>query len=133
GGEHVAIVVDTGSASVLPPSLNYAFVQLLDPSANLVAEASNSIPQRMVGLPNVILPVDGTYTVAVRAPANYSASTGNYLVTLWDATPNVAALVINQPANGQIATPYSVDQWNFSAAAGQQITFDLLNTSAPGA
>ncbi len=133
GGEHVAISVDTGSAGVLPPQLNYALVQLFDPSTNLVAQGSNTVAQNIVGLPNIILPVDGTYTVAVRAPANHSASTGNYLVTVWDATPTVASLVVNQQANGQIATPFSVDEWNFSATAGQQIRFDLINVSGPGA
>jgi RHS repeat-associated protein len=131
-GEHVAISVDTGSASVLPPPLTYAFVQLFDPSMNLLAQASNSVPQQIVGLLNVILPVDGTYTVAVRAPATQSASTGNYLVTLWDATPNVASLVVNQQEYGQITTPFSVDEWNFSAPADEQVQFNLINAAAPG-
>ncbi len=131
-GEHVAVSVDTGSASVLPPPLTYAFVQLFDPSTNLMAQASNTVPQQVVGLVNVILPVDGTYTVAVRAPANQSASTGNYLVTLWDTTPRIASLVVNQQEYGQITTPFSVDQWNFSASADEQVEFSLINAAAPG-
>ena len=132
GGEQVVISVDTGSASVPSPSLNYAFVQLLDPSANVVAQASNAVPQQIVGLLDVVLPADGIYTVAVRAPANYSASTGNYLVAVWDATPTVNALVMNQPVNGRVQNPYSIDQWNFSAVAGQQVRFNLINVSASG-
>src|ERR1035441_1722473 len=132
GGEHVAISVDTGSASVLTPHLNYAFVQLFGPSTNLLAQASNTVAQQIIGLVNVILPVDGTYTVAVRAPANHSASTGNYLVTVWDATPTIASLVVNQQEYGQIKTPFSVDQWNFSAPAGEQVQFNLINVASPG-
>ncbi len=131
-GEQVTIVVDTGSGNVLPPRLNYAEVQLFDPSTNLLSQASNTVAGVSVVLTSAPLPTDGTYQIFVRAPANQSASTGNFLVTVWDSTKIVSSLVINQQANGQISTPYSVDQWNFSATAGQQITFDLLNTSAPG-
>ena len=130
-GEHVAITVDTGSASVLPQPLSYAFVQLLDPSTNLLAQASNTVPRQIIGLLNLILPVDGPYTVAVRAPGNYSASTGNYLVTVWDATPTVAALVVNQQEYGQITSPFAVDEWNFSAVANEQVQFNLINLSSP--
>jgi len=130
GGEHVVISVDTGSASVPSPSLNYAFVQLLDPSANVVAQASNTVPQQIVGLLDVVLPVDGIYTVAVRAPANYSASTGNYLVAVWDATPTVASLVLNQQEYGDLMSPFSVDEWTFAAGANDQVQFELLNVSS---
>jgi len=131
-GEQVVITVDTGSASVPPPSLNYAFVQLFDPSTNLLAQASNTAPQQVVALLNVILPVDGLYTLAVRAPANQSASTGNYLVAVWDATPSIASLVVNQQEYGQTTSPYAVDEWNFSASAGEQVQFNLINVSSPG-
>ena len=117
---------------MVSPQLNYAFVQLFNPSVNLLAEASNTAPQQVVALINLTLAVDGTYTVRVRAPASQSASTGNYLVTVWDSTPTVASLVINQQEFGQITTPYSANQWDFSATAGQQIQFDLINESAPG-
>jgi RHS repeat-associated protein len=132
GGDYVTILVDTGSASVPSPPLKYALVQLFDPSSNILAHASNTVAQQIVGLTNIILPVDGTYTVAIRAPLNQSASTGNYLVTAWDAPPRIASLVVNQQAYGQITTPFTVDQWNFSASAGEQVEFNLLNAGAPG-
>ena len=44
----------------------------------------------------------------------------------------MASLVLNQQENGQIVTPYSVDQWDFSVTAGQQVAFDLVNESSPG-
>ena len=42
-------------------------------------------------------------------------STGNYLVTVWDVTANVAALPLNQQLNGAIETPYFVGRWVFSS------------------
>jgi hypothetical protein len=44
----------------------------------------------------------------------------------------VRSLSLNQPEYAQITTPYSVDQWNFSARADEQIQFKLLNASSPG-
>jgi RHS repeat-associated protein len=131
-GESVKVVVSTGGADVLAPPLNYAFVQLFDPLTNTLAQASNTIAAQQVVLPAVTLPADGTYTVLVRAPGNHSTSTGNYLLTVWDATINNRTLVLNQPANGRLATPYTLDQWSFTATAGQQVQFQLLNVSAPG-
>jgi RHS repeat-associated protein len=132
GGQFVTVTVDTGSGNVLSPQINYAQVQLLDPSTNLLAQASNSVAGATVALISVQLPVDGTYQVRVHAPANQPASTGNFLVTVWNVTPNVLSLVLNQVANGQITTPYSVDQWDFAASANQQVSFDLVNLAAPG-
>ena len=62
----------------------------------------------------------------------YTAGTGNYIVSAWDVTPTVASVALNQQKTGTIQTPYSIDQWNFSAVAGQQITFDLVNASGSG-
>jgi RHS repeat-associated protein len=132
GGQLVTVAVDTGGGNVLPPQINYADVQLLDPSSNLLSQASNTVAGAAVALTSVKLPTDGTYLLYVHAPANQSSSTGNYLVTVWDATPNVLSLVLNQMASSRINTPYSVDQWNFSAGAAQQVTFDLVNLTAPG-
>jgi hypothetical protein len=133
GGHQVTVVVDPGSANVLPPKLNYAEVQLFDPSTNLLTRASNSVAGASVLLTSPALPTDGTYRVRVRSPSNQSASTGNFLVTVWDSTPNTYSLVLNQQANGQITTPYSLDRWNFASSAGQQVRFNLINVSSPGA
>ena len=128
-GHNVTVVVDTGNALVLPPAVNYADVQLLNPLTNLMAEASNTVAQQSVVINGIALPMDGTYTVKVHAPPNHASATGNYNVTVWDVTPDVATLVLNKALNGSIETPYSVDQWYFSAAANTQVRFDLLNES----
>jgi RHS repeat-associated protein len=131
-GKSVTVVVNTGSGNVLSPRLNYAEVQLLDPSTNLLILASNSVPGQVVALTDVALPTDGIYRIHIRAPSNQSGSSGNYQVTLWDDTADVSSLLLNQQVNGRIETPYSVDRWTFSAVAGKQIRFDLINASAPG-
>jgi RHS repeat-associated protein len=131
-GEHVTVTVDTGSSNVVPPVIGYAFVQLFDPSMNLLALASNTAPQQVVALLNTPLPVDGTYTVNVSAPANQPGAAGNYLVTVWDINSNSQPLVVNQQELGQIETPYSGGQWNFTGVSGEQIQFDLINESSSG-
>jgi RHS repeat-associated protein len=131
-GQNVTIAVDTGSGAVLTPKLDYAEVRLLDPSANLVVRGSNNVARQTVVLADVPLMADGTYRIQVRAPANQPASTGNYLVSIWEVTPDVTPLVLNQTFNGRIETPYSVDRWTFSAAASQQVRFDFINASVPG-
>ena len=131
-GEQAVVEVDTGSTNVVSPQLNYAFVQLLDPSTNLLAEASIVALRQLATFLKATLPLDGFYTVTVYAPPRPSPIVGNYRLTVWDATPTPESLVINQQEYGQITTPYSANQWNFSAATGQQIQFDLINVSAPG-
>jgi hypothetical protein len=71
-GEFVTVTVDTGGGGVIPPQINYALIQLFDPSANLVAQAGNAAPQQLAGIFNASLPVDGLYTVTVQAPATWN-------------------------------------------------------------
>ncbi len=129
--EQVVITVDAGSGNVITPQLGSALVQLFDPTTNLLAQTSNTPPQEVAGMFNVILPFDGLYTVTIQAPTSLPAKTGNYIVTVWDATPNVRPLVLNQVESGQIITPYSADEWNFSASAGTEVQFNFLNASTP--
>jgi hypothetical protein len=131
-GQTMVVLVDTGSGNVVAPQLRFAEVAILDPTGALISRASNTVAGATVVLSDILLPLDGTYRVRVGAPANQVASTGNYLITLWETTPDVAPLVLNQTAHGRIETPYSVDRWTFSAVAGQQVRFDLINASLPG-
>src|SRR5205823_510296 len=41
-------------------------------------------------------------------------------------------LNLNQNTVSTIATPYSLDQWSFSAVVGQQVRFHLINASTSG-
>jgi hypothetical protein len=51
---------------------------------------------------------------------------------VWDVTPDVAELPLNQHPSGSLETPYSIDRWNFSAVANTQVQFDLVDVSQPG-
>ena len=76
-GQMVAVLVNTGSQSSIPPvppTLNYAQVQILDPSGHVVASGSNTQSGADILLQGVTLPTDGTYTVQVQVPANQSTS-----------------------------------------------------------
>ena len=42
------------------------------------------------------------------------------------------SLNVNQTLAGNISTPFALDEWNFSAVAGQQIQFDLVGASSSG-
>jgi RHS repeat-associated protein len=129
-GRVMTIVVNPGSGSppaYVAPFLNYARVDLLDASGTVLASGSGASSGQVVTLPNIAVPADGTYTIRVRAAASQPTSTGNYELSVWDTTPDVATIELNQSYNGQIESPYSVDSWTFAAVANQQVQFDLIN------
>ena len=131
-GNAVQVIVGTGSGSLFAPFtplLNFAQVQLVDPSGNVVASAANSSSGADAILQAVTLPADGTYHIRIQADPGHPTNTGNYLLTLWDATVHTAALNLNETTFSQLASPYAVDKWTFAAAANQQVRFDLLSTA----
>ena len=135
GGDAVTVTVDPGSGAAggpVLPHLQWAQVLLLDPSGNVLYSASDTTAGAPLTLDNVALPVDGTYTIAVNAAPGHTSSTGNYVVAAYDVTTTAQALNVNEAVTGTIATPYSVGQWTFSAAAGTQAQFQLLAESATG-
>ena len=131
-GRLVTIVVDPGSGSAAPPYLGYVQAMLLDSNGTVLATNSNASSGQVLVLPEVTLPADGTYRVQVKASVGHTDSTGNYAITVWEVTPNVAPLVLNEQVVGTIKNIYSVDRWTFSARAGTQVQFDLMNVSRPG-
>jgi RHS repeat-associated protein len=134
-GQTVAVVVDTGTSGALSPpqpTLNYAQVQILDPSGHVVASGTNTQVGSDISLTGLALAASGMYQIQVQAPSAQSGATGNYLVTEWDASSHASGLVFNTAENGQLASAYATDQWTFSAAAGTSVALNLVNTSAPG-
>ncbi len=98
-GQSVAVLVDTGSGGLfqplIEPNLGYAQVEVLDPSGNVLASAANTQYGYDVSLGQIPpLPVNGTYTITVSAPASEAYSTGSYIITEWDATAHNEALTI---------------------------------------
>ena len=70
GGNTVTVTLDPGSGTAggpIAPYLQWAQVQLLDPSGNVLATASSTSAGAILTLTNVALPADGTYTIAVKA------------------------------------------------------------------
>ena len=122
----------TGSPVPVSPLLQWATVQLVRAGNTVLATATGSSAGAPLSLTNVILPAEGTYRIRVTAAASHAASTGNYLISLWDATPNSRSLNLGQSSAGNITTPFVVDQWNFSAAAGQQVQFLPTGASSSG-
>jgi RHS repeat-associated protein len=132
-GQTVAVVVNTGSSgslSPLVPSLGYAQVQVLDPSGHVVGSGTNSQAGADVTLSGITPAVTGTYMIEVQAPPAQSGSTGNYLVTEWDATTHDNALNFDETLSGQVSSPYLSDEWNFSGVAAEQVQFNLVNSSS---
>ena len=131
-GQVSTIIVNTGSSSSvvsLPPSLGFAQVTLLDPNGNVVATASNTQSGFDVILANVGLTTDGTYTVQIQAPSAQPSSAGDYDLTVGDATPQNDSLNLNQHVIGTIDNPFRIDNWTFSANAGQVVQFSLENVA----
>ena len=135
-GRSVTILVDPGSGAAsgpVSPTLGWVQVRLLDSLGNVLATADNRATGSgtIVTLNGVLLPTDGTYTIQIQAPTGHTSATGNYMVTAWDATPNEFPLNLDQTVTGGIVSAASVDHWNFSAVAGQQVQFHLVS-AAPG-
>ncbi|MCC6425177.1 MAG: RHS repeat protein, partial [Phycisphaerales bacterium] len=138
-GRAATIVVNPGGSSqpaALPEYLNWAQVQLFDPKGTKLAEAICKSSGSLLTLSGIALPIAGEYVVRIRAAQDnneqHMASKGNYILTGWDVTPDVSSLALNQLAVGAIESPYAIDQWNFSALAGQQVRFDLKASSSLG-
>ena len=131
--QSVTVTVNTGSGASTPPIqpyLNYAQIQVVDASGNVLASASNVQAGADITLPAVALPADGVYHIQITAPSGHPSSIGNYVLSVWDATVHSFTTNLNQVSYGQIASPYNVDQWTFSALANEQVRFDFLNSAS---
>lgn len=131
-GQHISAVVDSGSGAVLTPKLNWAQIDVLDAEGNTLATRSSTASGQTLSLDDVTIPADGNYRIRVKAPAGHLTATGNYQVSVWNVTADVSDLLLNKQVVGQIENPYAVDRWNFSANAGTQIRFDLVNRASSG-
>jgi len=133
-GQPVDVFLHTGSGgtpSPIQPPLDEGEVTLLDPNGNQVAIASNSQSGADASILNQVLPADGTYQIEVQAATGDSSATGNYIVAAYDATVYTSTVQLNQTVYGQLNSPYSQDQWTFSAVANTQIQFNLLASASP--
>ncbi len=136
-GRSVTLVANPGASGTFlvpfSPFLNWASVSLIAPDGTTILASANSTSSgQIVSLTGIKLPADGTYTVEVSTAAGHSSQTGNYVLNLYDATAMAQSLDLNRSIAGNIASPFAVQQWTFSAAANSQIQFNLTAGSAGG-
>lgn len=120
-----------GKNAPLSPRLDRAQLTLLNPAGEIVATANNAASGGAFSLDDVLLNLEGTYRIQIRAAAGFSNNTGNYTVALNDVTADVANTLLGKTEFGAIENEFAVDRWNFSASQGQQISFQLRATSNP--
>jgi hypothetical protein len=128
-GRTMTLVVNpgtSGSPPALQPPLQYAQVRVLDAAGNVVAQGGSTTSGQVVTLSNFSLAATGVYRVQIQATAAHPTSAGNYVIGLYDSTPDVARLEWNERSAGQIENSYSTDRWLFAAGARQGVQFDLL-------
>ncbi|WP_367871727.1 hypothetical protein [Luteolibacter sp. Populi] len=123
-GRAVSIMLNpgpTGAPAPVLPHLAWANVQLVDSTGGVVTSGFSTVQGERVILADINIPADGSYRIRVNAPAAHTVATGNYILGVWDSTPNVRSLTLGQKVVGSIGGSFAVDQWTFSALEGQQI------------
>ncbi len=93
------------------------------------ATASSASSGAFATITGFVLPASGTYTIQVQAPSAESTSTGHYVLTVYNVTPTVSSLTVNQEYTGTVGTAYGVNQYDFTAAAGVQVQLSVINLS----
>ena len=104
-------------------------MSLLNSSGGSLASASSASSGAFATISSFILPASGTYTIQVQAPGAESTSTGNYVLAVYNVTPTVSSLTVNQEYTGTVGTAYGVNQYDFTAAAGVQVQLSVINVS----
>ncbi len=133
-GESVDVFLHTGNGGTpapIQPDLDYGQVTLLDPNGHTIAVASNSQSGMDASILNELLTTDGTYKIEVQAASGHSASLGNYVVAAYEAGTYSSFVDLDQTVYGQLNSPYSQDQWTFSATANTQVQLDLIASANP--
>ena len=131
----VTVVVNPDSGSPSPPLSPYlgnVEVQLFDRYDHVLATASSTADEAVVTLSNVPLPIDGVYRVRIQAPGDHPSDTGNYVLTVWDSTPDVAPLVLNQQVTGQIRRHIALTSGHSLRWPVSKSAFNLVDTSSSG-
>ncbi len=128
--ETVTIAVNPGGSGANPalnPQIGTVSVELLDQFGTVLAQGSTSNGS-IVTLSGITFNTDGIYTLDVSAPSG-STATGNYTVAVYDVTPHIQPLNLGQTEVGTLSSAFGIDQWTFSALAGEQVKFNLVNSS----
>src|SRR5262249_35623872 len=121
-----------GSPAPLPPSIDRALISLVNADGKILASASNDTAGADVVRLAESLTADGIYHVLVQSALSQAQNTGHYVLTGQESIVRTRQLSLNTPVAGQIDAPGDVDRWTFSAVAGQQVRFHLVNSSSTG-
>jgi YD repeat-containing protein len=130
-GESLTVQLNPGGGGSQPavsPLLGWGQVELLDPNNDVLATAKSATNGAIAAISGFTLPTNETYTIQVQAPAAEISSTGNYVLSAYNVTPNVSALTVNQSSAGTIHSGYGVDEWTFTGAAGEQVQLNVIST-----
>ena len=113
-------------------TLNFAGIQLIAPNNTILASGNSASLGAAVSLSNIALPTDGVYSIKIGDAAGRTADTGNYVVAVWDVTAQTQPLLLGQTTNGSINTPFDIQNWTFSALAGEQVGLHINNETSTG-
>ncbi len=134
-GEVVTVYVNPGVGSApapISPNLNFAGIQLIAPNNAVLASGNSAFLGAAVSLPNITLPTDGVYSIKISDADGRTTDTGNYDVAVWDVTPQNQPLLLGQNTPGSINTPFDIQNWTFSALAGEQVKLHINNETSSG-
>jgi RHS repeat-associated protein len=123
---------DIGSPLPISPTVGHIRVEILDPTGIVLASGVSGMSGETVELTGTELPGDGTYRIRVSAPPALPDLTGNYLLSVYNASVDVRPLVFNQREIGVVESPYSIDRWAFAGSADQLVQFDLISSNTAG-
>ncbi len=132
-GESITVQLNpggSGSEPAISPLLGWGEIELLDPNNDVLASATSSSSGAIATISGFSLPANETYTIQVQAPAAHASSTGNYVLSAYNVTPNVYPLTVNQTSTGTIHSGYGVDQWTFTGEASEQVQLSVISTSS---
>jgi hypothetical protein len=132
-GESIAAALNPGGGGPIPafpPRLDFGQIELVDSSGTVLATASSATAGSTALINGFTLPSTGTYTIDVQASTAAPASTGNYVLSVYNVTPVVAPLALNAPVSGTIDNPYAVNQYVFNVPAGSHVQLQVLYRSS---
>jgi RHS repeat-associated protein len=134
-GQSVAVTLHTGAGgnpAPAEPAVDWGEVALVDANGHQVAAASNTQAGFDASIAATVLPSDGVYDIRVHEQAGHAGSLGNYVLSIYGSPIQEYSLPLNQQVNGRLDTPVSVDHWQFSAPANEQVQFHLIAATNPG-
>ena len=110
--------------------MNWGEVELLDPNNDVLASASSSSSGAIATISAFTLPGQrDLHDPGSGTGRRESSSTGNYVLSAYNVTPNNYSLSVNQTTTGTIHGAYGVDQYSFTASANEQVELNVISAA----